>query len=322
MKETLWWFEYEREVTADHTLVDKYHARAVHNYWSASHKLFHGCELMFLLLTMLMMIERLKSHSGGAPQAAEAAPSAAPAPRPSSVGSNIIFSHFAMRGTMAIVILLGIGSLVSSAVGAAYTVRTGDLCALAAQVWDSTKEGAMRAADLDRAAHVEYETAYKAASVQNIFESAGCLLVAAAFLYLVPASLALLRKAHRTLQGKLRLIRSVDQATELAPAAQRIQDLSDFSSPEAMARHMVARAMKKTRVQRQRLIITNSIVLVAFIPRCIFVVFVAVSNFNNRVDESCGLCGQCQTIGRHLAEFLYVRPEFYSGVAWLACGSW
>jgi hypothetical protein len=39
MKETLWWFEYEREVTADHTLVDKYHARAVHNYWSASHML-------------------------------------------------------------------------------------------------------------------------------------------------------------------------------------------------------------------------------------------------------------------------------------------
>ena len=216
------------------------------------------------------------------------------------------------------VILLGIGSLASAAVAAAYAVRTGDLCALAAQVWDNTKEGATRAADLDKAAHVEYETTYLALSIQNIFESAGCLLVAAAFFYLVPASLALLRRAHHTLQGKLRLIRSVDERVEMAPAAQRIEDLSDFSTPEAMARHMVSRAMKKTRVQRQRLIITNSIVLLAFIPRCIFVVFVAVSNSNNRVDGSCGLCGRFQTIGRHITEFLYVRPEFYSGVAWLS----
>jgi hypothetical protein len=75
-----------------------------------------------------------------------------------------------MRGMMFTVILLGIGSLASAAVAAAYAVRTGDLCALAAQVWDNTKEGATRAADLDKAAHVEYETAYLALSIQNIFE--------------------------------------------------------------------------------------------------------------------------------------------------------
>ena len=71
-------------------------------------------------------------------------------------------------------------------------------------------------------------------------------------------------------------------------------------------------------MQRRQLIVTNAIVLAAFIPRCVFVVFVATSNFNNTMNDSCGMCGTCQTIGRLLAEYLYVRPEFYSGVAWLS----
>jgi hypothetical protein len=80
---------------------------------------------------------------------------------------------------------------------------------------------------------------------------------------------------------------------------------------------MVARAIHKTDNQRRQLVVTNSVVLAAFLPRCVFVLFVATSNFNNDVVEGCGFCGKCQTIGRVLAEYLNVRPEFYASVAWI-----
>lgn len=151
---------------------------------------------------------------------------------------------------------------------AIFTVRTGDLCELAALAYDSSEAGARRAAQLNKAAHVEYESAYAshslrvllfpplyfcdilrryiALSAQNIFESAGCLLVASAFMYLVPASLGLVQKARGILLGKMKLIGSRQASTE---GREKAQDLSEFSTPEDMARHMVARAVKKTVMQ-------------------------------------------------------------------------
>jgi hypothetical protein len=148
------------------------------------------------------------------------------------------------------------------------------------------------------------------------------------FMYLVPSSLARLRKAHRTLVAKMKLITPAGTHSGVFGDQQQSlpRDLSDFdntplsdlNSPEAMARHMVARAMQKTGRLRLQLTLTNAIVLAAFLPRCVFLVVVALSNFNNKVDASCALCGPCQTYNRHLTEYLYVRPELYSGIAWLS----
>ena len=144
-------------------------------------------------------------------------------------------------------------SLAAAIVSAYYTIKTGDICEQAARAYDSSVAGAKRAADLNKAAHVEYESAYLAASAQNIFESAGCLLVASAFMFLVPASLRLMQKARRVLVGKMKLIgsskASSDAAISSANGHERAHDVSDFSTPEDMARHMVARAVKKTVVQ-------------------------------------------------------------------------
>ncbi len=140
----------------------------------------------------------------------------------------------------------------------------------------------------------------------------------------MPLSLAIMIKARRTLLSKIRLIGSRDGLPETpyeSETAKNIfaaRDLSTFSSPEDMARRMVARAIKKTVVQHRQLVITNVIVLAAFIPRCIFVVFVATSNFNNERNENCNFCGTCQPIGRVLMQYLFVRPDFFSSVAWIS----
>lgn len=222
---------------------------------------------------------------------------------------------------MGVVLLLGVASLVCTAVACAFAVRTGDLCEKAAQAWDGTEEGAKLAESYDSAAHTEFETAYAASSAQNICEMVGCLLVALAFVYLVPSSLALMRKALLTLRGKIKLI-PVSGANQQPPPRESADSdstpLAGLNSPEAMARHMVSRAMQKNEALRRQLVVTNSIVLAAFLPRCVFVVFVAVSNFNNKANDGCALCGPCQTIGRQLTEYLYVRPELYSGIAWLS----
>ena len=241
--------------------------------------------------------------------------------RVSSLLASVRPANLAVRAVMCAVLLLGFASLVSTAVACAFAVRTGDMCEKAARAWDDTEEGAALAESFDDAAHGEFEVAYAALSVQNMCEMVGCLLVASAFMYLVPSSLALMRKALHTLHAKMKLIPSSGGNQQLPSRESTDNDnipLADLNSPETMARYMVARAMQKTALLHRQLVVTNSIVLLAFLPRCVFVVFVAVSNFNNKANESCALCGPCQTIGRQLTEYLYVRPELYAGIAWLS----
>jgi hypothetical protein len=241
--------------------------------------------------------------------------------RVASLVATVRRTNFAVRAAMCLVLLLGFASFVCTAVASAFAVRTGDMCEKAAQAWSDTEEGAKLAESFDNAAHAEFAVAYVALSAQNICEMVGCLLVACAFMYLVPSSLALMRKALVTLRAKIRLIPVSGGNQQLPPRESADGDntpLADLNSPEAMARHMVTRAMQKNEALRRQLVVTNSIVLMAFLPRCVFVVFVAVSNFNNKANESCALCGPCQTIGRQLTEYLYVRPELYSGIAWLS----
>jgi hypothetical protein len=133
---------------------------------------------MCIFFTMLMMISLLKSH----------AIPASPAPqvgnvRLSSIASKRSRADHPLRALMCTVILLGLCSLASSFVSAAYAVRTGNLCQEAALAWDSTEEGSARAASFDNAAYKIYETASRASSSQNICESLGVLLIAAAFVY-------------------------------------------------------------------------------------------------------------------------------------------
>jgi hypothetical protein len=97
-----------------------------------------------------------------------------------------------------------------------------------------------------------------------------------------------------------------------------MRNLVDFSSPEEMVQHMLQLAMKASIEQRRRLLITNAFVCLTFISRCVFVTFVAVANFNNKMNPDCAPCDTCQTIGRVLTEYLFVTPESYLGVSCLS----
>ncbi len=133
---------------------------------------------MCIFFTMLMMISRLKAHvipASPAPQVGNS--------RLSSIASKRSGADHLLRALMCTVILLGLCSLVSSCVSAAYAVKTGNLCQQAALAWDSTEEGSARAASFDNAACNIYDTASRASSSQNICESLGVLLIATAFAY-------------------------------------------------------------------------------------------------------------------------------------------
>lgn len=224
---------------------------------------------------------------------------------------------FASRFLFYLIMSLGVCNFLTTTVAAAYAVRTGDSCEMAAQVWTDTEDGSKLSETYDNAANSEFDQCYKAISAQNLCEVAAVLLICLSFFYVVPVSLAVLRRAQITLQGKIRLIGSM-QANDTDLQNVNMKNLNAFSSPEHMARHMVRQSLQASISQRRRLLVTNSIVLLTFIPRCVFVVFVAVSNFNNKFNTDCALCDSCQTIGRVLTEYLFVTPESYLGVSCLS----
>jgi hypothetical protein len=183
---------------------------------------------------------------------------------------------------------LGICSLLATAIAAVYAVRTGDSCERAVQAWTLTEEGSKLAESYDNAAHGEFEKAYIACSAQNLCEVAGVLLISLIFL-------AVLRQATATLQDKMRLVGSCERSSISSDGSSsgatgaelkdvKMKSVGEFSSPEEMVRHMMQRAMKASIHQRKRLLITNALVCLTLIPRCVFVIFVAISNFNNKMD--------------------------------------
>lgn len=137
------------------------------------------------------------------------------------------------------------------------------------------------------------------------------------------------QQATATLQDKIRLVGSCERSSISSDGSSsgatgaelkdiKMKSVGEFSSPEEMVRHMMQRAMKASIEQRKRLLITNAFVCLTLIPRCVFVIFVAISNFNNKMDPDCAACDTCQTIGRVLTEYLYATPESYLGVSCLS----
>jgi len=133
-------------------------------------------------------------------------------------------------------------------------------------------------------------------SVEAVLETATLLLITAAYLVLVPLSVALFRRSERV--GALALV---------AVAARTHAGDGRIEAAAAIVDETITAAVQ----QRRRLVIACFVVLITFPARVVFELMFAYAAFNDPANPTCkGLCEPCQSNRFLMLLWLAYTPEF------------
>jgi hypothetical protein len=156
-----------------------------------------------------------------------------------------------------------------------------------------------------------------AASLQAILEAIALLLIAAAYLILVPLSVAMFRRAERIGSHQLVAVAARVSVTARVSASHQLvtrptvaSRVSESGQTNEAAAAILDEMIQAAADQRQRLVIACVVVLFTFPARAAFDLLNAYSAFNDPYNPACGICDPCQST-RVLVQFwIFNTPEF------------
>jgi hypothetical protein len=142
-----------------------------------------------------------------------------------------------------------------------------------------------------------FTTAETATSVQSIFEVIALFLVSAAFIILVPLSVAMFRRAERQLKDVTQIMLPTETASG---REERVAEALAVIGEETI---------EATSEQRRRIVIACVVVLVTFPVRAAFDLLNAYSLFYDPYNNACGPCSTCQSESLLINTWLDYTPE-------------
>jgi hypothetical protein len=150
-------------------------------------------------------------------------------------------------------------------------------------------------------------TAQSAVSAQLIFESSALLSVAAAFIVIWPLCAYINNKAQIFLKHTLKKLSSKAVEDGLSSSEQSVTASSVTSKNRK--RELVGEALLEATVQRRRIVAACLVIVVTFIPRCVYSVFSAYGSINTAFNSACAQCGSCQNNHSLINTWLGLTPE-------------
>ena len=184
------------------------------------------------------------------------------------------------RATAAVVVMCSVGGIVALDAAGAYYVQVAGLYDQAAAACDAQGSDTNSSLAIGSSTTTIISQAGTALSVQAVLEAIALLIISAAYIILVPLSVAMFRRAEH-----------VGAHALLSVPARASAD--NLMTHRAMS--IVNESIQAAVDQRRRLVIACVSVLVTFPARAAFDVLNAYIAFNDPLNLSCGLCGPCQS---------------------------
>ena len=174
----------------------------------------------------------------------------------------------------------------------AYRVQYAGLCDQAAAACDAQGNDTNSSLALFYKANVFFTYSGTALFVYGVLEAIALLLISAAYLILVPLSVAMFRRAERV--GAHALLSAADRASAGTEVAAAIVDDTVHAAAE----------------QRRRLVIACVVVLITFPFRAAVDLLLAYILFDNPYNPACGQCDPCQSDRFLIRWWQFYTPEF------------
>ncbi len=168
-------------------------------------------------------------------------------------------------------------------------------------------------------------TASRAESAQVIFESCSLLAVASAFVAVCPICAYINRKTRVFLRHSLEKFHSVasqdDHAHKTPNRAANLSSSSDIAQADPSpvtssssdliqrTRLLVSAALREAASQRTRTLVACSVVIAAYIPRCVYSVISSYGSVFNDLNRACKQCESCQSAHTLINTWLGLTPE-------------
>ena len=274
--------------------------------WSAVFSFLYPVEFLCFIIAKLLMLGRLTNN---ATRSLQAHAQELGASRGQSFSGGALAVVYRM--TAAAAVLCSVGGMVALDVAGAYILQVAGLYDQAAFSCDAQGSNTNATIALRNQIIAINPKAATAASLQAILEAIALLLIAAAYLVLVPLSVAMFRRAERIGSHQLvvvaaRVSGSHQPVTRPTVAARVSESGQTNEAAAAVLDEMIQAAAE----QRQRLVIACVVVLFTFPARAAFDLLNAYSSFNDPYNPACGICDPCQST-RVLVQFwIFNTPEF------------
>ncbi len=198
------------------------------------------------------------------------------------------------RVIAAAVVLCSVWGMVAFFVAGAYFVQAAGLFNQAATSCDAVGGNTNSSLALFQRAVAVDSDAFTAVAVQNVSEAIALLLISAAYIILVPLSVAMFRRAERV------------GAHALVAVAART-NAGDHRSDRAAA--IVDDTIQAAAQQRRRLVTACVVVLITFPARAAVALMQAYASFNAPFNPSCRPCDPCQTDQFLINQWFTFTPE-------------
>jgi len=264
--------------------------------WQATTNILQPVEFLCFVILKLMMLGRLTNN---ATRRLQAYVQEQGGDRGDSVSRGALARvQQVYRALAAVVALCSVGGIVALDVAGAYISQAAGLNDQAAAACDSRDKATNSSFALLDEANAIRAQADTAASVQAVLEAIALLLISAAYLILVPLSVAMFRRAERV------------GAHALAIVAARADAGDPMARRSAEAASIVDETMQAAAEQRRHLVFACVVVLITFPARAALVLLRAYASFNNQINPVCRRCDPCQSDQFLINEWLGFTPEF------------
>ncbi len=289
--------EYETRVAGINAR-QQYALLASFSRWFGVFCILYPVEFLCLIIPKLMMLGRLTNNATRCLQAYA---------RDQEQSKDAIVRAGALvivyRVIAAVVMMCSVGEMVALDVSGAHRVQYAGLCDQAAAACDAHGNDTNSSLALFYEANAFFTYSGTALSVYGVLEAIALLLISAAYLILVPLSVAMFRRAERV--GAHALVSVAARASA-----------GDRNTEAAAA--IVDDTVHAAAEQRRRLVIACVVVLITFPFRAAVDLLLAYILFDNPYNPACGQCDHCQSDRFLIRWWLIYTPEFRPVVAALS----
>ena len=260
------------------------------NVWYSVFFFMYPVEFLCFIIPKLMLLHRLTNNATRSLQAHAQEQGEGRGTRASGRALARV-----CRAIAAAVVLCSVGGLVALDMAGAYFMQVAGLFGQAAAACDAAGNNTNASLAINIATYAIISQGSTALSVQAVLEAIALLLICAAYLIIVPLSVAMFRRAERV--GANALVAVADHTSR---DEQRTDDVA------AIVDDTIQAAVQ----QRRRLAIACVVVLITFPARAAFDLLNAYTSFNDPYNPTCGLCDPCQSDRYFIYVWIAYTPEF------------